>query len=383
MVILVGHKSDSAADKREAEIPASKMKEAARSLGLPADKIHNLSGVGESLGPWRAASAIAAEIGEGCDIVFNIKAGLKEQTVGVLQGYRVGNMPTMHLCSSGSKGPTLGPYREGDCDLCLAPTEWTQDLHGILATHDLLWVGKAKAARETAWRTNKAQATLINFLLNRPFGEIGEIVRAWNASKVYDKNDRFRADNKWKDSDDHLKLEGRAKELASSLDDAELVGDKLFLRSLNVARFLKGGWLETYVFAEIRRELRGHMSKAVVEMSVEFANARPPGAARAGTLGEIDVAVQWADKVLPIECKASHKADHARAILASDEWRRRFGGHGGSSLFVAPFIHTGQRAQYTALLSDLEARSQTPVLGWRDVQNIGQRVRDMVDATMP
>ena len=386
MVILVGRKNSSAADEREARIPSNRMKKKALSLGLTKKKIHILEGIGESLIPWREACAIATRIGDCNDIVFNIKAGLKEQTVGTLQGYRSDTMPRLYLCSSGSKGPTLGLYSNEDkeSDLCLASTEWSQDLREIMAQQKLLWTREEESASLKVWRTDHAQTNMISKLMARKYNEIGRIVRAWNNSAIYFDNDRKREQTSgaWETRDDYVKLEGPAKELAASLDGADVLGAKVFLRSPEVVEFLKGGWLETYVFSEVQNALRGHPSRAVVKMSVEFAFARPEGIGEAKTLGEIDVVVQWANNVLPIECKASHSPDHSRAIMALDEWRTCFGGPSGTALFVAPFIHR-RHSGYNGLVSDLQLRSLTPLLGWKRVKNIGSLVKRLVEATMP
>ncbi|WP_068316306.1 Card1-like endonuclease domain-containing protein [Aliiruegeria sabulilitoris] len=393
-------KNPTQSDIDNAGDPARKLQSFADRLGV---KFRKIRGSNAALHPWTKAAGVANEMagedGDETELVFNMKAGQKEVTIGVLAGYNAANMRPLHLHSvtMGDSRPTLATLGDHDLELRRLPVGKSVRLDEIIRRHDHDWTERQATARDNQWRLGPEQCRFIDRLtdLELGFSAREDIIRAMNSSKLLYWRPakgkmpakvavRWPSGSKWVHCDDWIEIgNAETRQFLCQVDGAEEDGTKIRFRSKRAWEFLKGGWLETYVYRLLIDALDGVDGVTDVEMSVRIAPAVRAGHNESFEAGEIDVAVAWSNRILPIECKATLDAKgQAHALRQAAEWAGRMAGPGGVSLIVMPFIHEGHES-YRKLLGSAKAMGVTPVLGWNEVGNVGSRVREMLAQLNP
>lgn len=399
LVILTGvsdKDNPSAADFENALYPAEMLKSLAKHQKIP---FHEIIAETHRFSPWTQAVSQALQwIEDGVDIVLNVKAGPKEVVLGAIMGARGKNLPQMHLFSFlQNGGPALATSGASAFELHQLPQEGKPpELKDYIERHSMVWSNQRRCFDNMNWRSRPSQRRYVEDIMKRPTKERSRLVEAINNLSLYHhRGDRtvFDKYDKWTDPSDWFAFRSKSKEteeyrklvldLADRVDDThvDFETQRIYLRRKSACDFLKGGWLELFVFDEVKRACKKHPDVISVTMSVELEDHNPLGvvASKYGpdTIGEIDVAILTWNRLITIECKSGTSGGTPKSMRAMDTIRNDMAGPGGSALFVGPMIEPGSEDSDRAVQS-LMTRGLTPILGWTEVENIGATLVDAI-----
>ena len=328
LVVLVGAKDMDAPTESEiihAVQPYRALREEALGLGLDAQRVVVINGDPDDMTAWMEAMDQASQLAaDTATIVMNPTGGTKQMALGALLGYNA-SMAPLRMISV----PKVGRPRlliPSDNSLSGRPfprVASDNEFDVLLRVNGLMEHDSDKRLKVMQWRDRPAQIAAIDAISKGKVLDRIHMVGALNRA-LHDKKATVRVvvtgDTKFRQTYEN------ALAFAAMVDDVERDGDALIIGSKEAVDFLRGGWLEHYVYTRLCKKLVPMGFQVMTGLELTTTDEDIPEKQRLSRQ-EIDVMVYGKDMAVAIECKSGKRASGSeRDIRALEDVRDRLSG---------------------------------------------------------